>query len=221
MPVVVCVFCSTHFANDRYTVKTVWNTRRKVRVPGAGKRVFRPRPQSEWVSTEAPHLRVVSDELASAVRRRLEAVKSMFGREGGGLTVGPKRYLFPGLLKCAVCGGSIALVSGKGRHGAHRYGCSVHHQRGHSVCENAALVRRDALEQSLLKGLVASVLRIEVISFSNAVDTAFGFSRGRKCPAPGYTSLAAREANDARSTAASGGLSATPSLAPYRTIEGT
>ena len=133
----VCVFCSAHLLNSRYTGRTVWNTRRKVRVPETGKRVFRPRPQSEWVTTETPHLRVVSDELASAVRRRLEAVQSMFGREGGGLTVGPKRYLFSGLLKCSVCGGSIALVSGRGRHGADRYGCSVHHQRGDSVCENA------------------------------------------------------------------------------------
>jgi site-specific DNA recombinase len=130
--------------------------------------VFRPRPQSEWVRAEAPHLRVVSDELASAVRRRLEAVKSMFGREGGSLTVGPKRYLFSGLLKCSVCGGSIALVSGRGRHGADRYGCSVHRQRGDSVCENAALVGRDELEQSLLKGLADSVLRIEVIDYAVA-----------------------------------------------------
>ena len=164
-----CVSSVRHILlNGRYTGKTVWNTRRKVRVPGTGKRVFRPRPQSEWVRAEAPHLRVVSDELASAVRRRLEAVKSMFGREGGGLTVGPKRYLFSGLLKCSVCGGSIALVSGRGRHGADRYGCSVHYQRGDSVCENAALVRRDELEQSLLKGLADSVLRIEVIDYAVA-----------------------------------------------------
>ena len=164
-----CVSSVRHILlNGRYTGNTVWNTRRKVRVPGTGKRVFRPRPQSEWVRAEAPHLRVVSDELASAVRRRLEAVKSMFGREGGGLTVGPKRYLFSGLLKCSVCGGSIALVSGRGRHGADRYGCSVHYQRGDSVCENAALVRRDELEQSLLKGLADSVLRIEVIDYAVA-----------------------------------------------------
>jgi len=92
----------------------------------------------------------------------------MFGREGSGLTIGPKRYLFSGLLKCSVCGGSIALVSGRGRHGADRYGCSVHHQRGGSVCENSTLVRRDELEQSLLKGLADAVLRVEVIDYAVA-----------------------------------------------------
>ena len=118
---------SSRLLNTRHTGKTTWNTRRKVRVPGTGKRVFRPRPQNEWVTTEAPQLRIVSDELATAVHQRLEAVKSTFGGEGSGLTAGPKRYLFSGLLKCSVCGGSIALVSGRARHGADRYGCSVHH----------------------------------------------------------------------------------------------
>jgi hypothetical protein len=44
----------------------------------------------------------------------------------------------------------------------------VHYQRGDSVCENATLVRRDELEQSLLKGLADSVLRIEVIDYEVA-----------------------------------------------------
>jgi len=39
--------------------------------------------------------------------RRLE------GQESSGLIVGPRRYLFSGLLKCAECGGSITLVSGR------------------------------------------------------------------------------------------------------------
>ena len=34
------------------------------------------------------------------------------------------------------------------------------------MCENAALVRRDELEQSLLKGLADSVLRVEVIDYA-------------------------------------------------------
>jgi len=70
--------------------------------------------------------------------------------EPSGLIVGPRRYLFSGLLKCAECGGSITLVSGRGRNGADRYGCSLHHQRGVTVCSNSLLVRRDELEESLL-----------------------------------------------------------------------
>jgi site-specific DNA recombinase len=164
-----CVSSVRHILlNTRYAGKTTWNTRRKIRVPGTGKRVFRPRPRTEWVISETPHLRIVTDELATAVRRRLQTVKQMFGKDGGGLAAGPKRYLFSGLLKCGVCGGSIALVCGRGRHGADRYGCSLHHQRGDSVCRNRLLVRRDELEESLLRGLSESVLRTEVIDYAVA-----------------------------------------------------
>ena len=162
-----CVSSVRHILlNTRYTGKTTWNTRRKIRVPGTGKRVFRPRPRTEWVISETPHLRIVTDELATAVRRRLQTVKQMFGKDDSGLASGPKRYLFSGLLKCGVCGGSIALVCGRGRHGADRYGCSLHHQRGDSVCRNRLLVRRDELEESLLRGLSESVLRSEVIDYA-------------------------------------------------------
>jgi site-specific DNA recombinase len=134
-------------------------------VPGTGKRVYRARPESEWVRTDTPHLRIVTDEMFAAVQRRFVTVKKLFGRDGGGLATGPKRYLFSGLLKCAECGGSIALVCGRGRHGADRYGCAIHHQRGDSVCKNTILVRRDVLEESLLRGLTEKVLRTQVVEY--------------------------------------------------------
>ncbi len=144
--------------NRKYVGKTIWNTKRKLRVPGTSKRVYRPRPES-WTTLDTPHLRIVSDELFAAAGRRFEKVKRTLGRPGqesSGLIVGPRRYLFSGLLKCAECGGSITLVSGRGRNGADRYGCSLHHQRGVTVCSNSLLVRRDELEESLLKGLSES-----------------------------------------------------------------
>jgi Recombinase/Resolvase, N terminal domain len=95
-----CVSSVRHILlNTRYTGKTTWNTRRKIRVPGTSKRVVRPRPHTEWVISETPHLRIVTDELATAVRRRPQTVKQMFGNFGGGLAAGPKRYLFLRSLK--------------------------------------------------------------------------------------------------------------------------
>ncbi|PYT71900.1 MAG: hypothetical protein DMG41_07700 [Acidobacteria bacterium] len=157
--------------NRKYVGKTIWNTKRKLRVPGTSKRVYRRRPESEWTTLDTPHLRIVSDELFAAAGRRFEKVKRTLGRPGqksSGLIVGPRRYLFSGLLKCAECGGSITLVSGRGRNGADRYGCSLHHQRGVTVCSNSLLVRRDELEESLLKGLSESVLETEVVDYAVA-----------------------------------------------------
>ena len=110
---------------------------------------------------DAPQLRIVSNELFASVQRRFRTVKQMVGREGSGLAVRPKRYLFSWLLKCGQCGGSIALVSGRGRHGADRYGCSLNPQRENSICTNTLLVRRDELGESLLCGLAESALRTE------------------------------------------------------------
>jgi DNA invertase Pin-like site-specific DNA recombinase len=164
-----CVSSVRHILrNRRYAGRIVWNTRRKVRVPGTGKRVFRARPESEWVTVDAPHLRIVSDEALAAVTRRFETVKRVFARDGSGLAIGQQRYLFSGLLKCGECGGSIVLVCGRGRHGADRYGCSLHHQRGDTVCSNALLVRRDDLEDRLLQRLSEAVLREEVIDYAIA-----------------------------------------------------
>ena len=165
-----CVSSVRHvLLNRRYVGKIVWNTRRKIRVPGTNKRVFRPRPESEWIVQDAPQLRIVSEEVFAGAARRFERVKRIYGRtgqEGNGLIAGPRRYLFSGLLKCSVCGGSITLVCGRGRNGADRYGCSIHHQRGDSECTNSLLVRRDELERDLLRGLSEDVLRTEVIDFA-------------------------------------------------------
>ena len=49
--------------NERYLGKLVWNKKRKIRVPGTGRLVYRARPESEWVTVEAPHLRIISDDL--------------------------------------------------------------------------------------------------------------------------------------------------------------
>ena len=167
-----CVSSVRHvLLNRKYIGKTVWNTKRKLRVPGTSKRVYRQRPEAEWTILDAPHLRIVSDELFAAAGLRFEKVKRTLGRPGqesSGLIAGPRRYLFSGLLKCAECGGSITLVSGRGRNGADRYGCSVHHQRGNSACTNSLVVRRDELEERLLKGLSESVLKTEVVDYAVA-----------------------------------------------------
>jgi site-specific DNA recombinase len=158
-----CVSSVRHILlNQKYAGQILWNTRRKVRTPGTGKSVFRARPESEWVRLDAPQLRIIDHELFARVAARFGTVRRVFSRDGnGGLAIGPKKYLFSGILKCGECGGSVVLVCGRGRHGADRYGCSLHNQRGESICRNGLLVRRDELEESLLRGLSESVLRPE------------------------------------------------------------
>src|SRR5207249_2175313 len=167
--------------NRKYVGKTIWNTKRKLRVPGTSKRVYRPRPESEWATLDTPHLRIVSDELFAAAGRRFEKAKQTLGRPGqesSGLIVGPRRYLFSGLLKCAECGGSITLVSGRGRNGADRYGCSLHHQRGVTVCSNSRRWKRSVMESIRRSAISALPLSLAMLyQISSSSNSTYGASR--------------------------------------------
>jgi hypothetical protein len=85
--------------NERYRGVVIWNRTRKIRDPQTGRRVQRLRPQSEWKVQEAPHLRIVSEEVWQAVQRRLSSVKTAFANgESSGLAPArtPHPICFPG-----------------------------------------------------------------------------------------------------------------------------
>lgn len=105
-----CVSSVRHILkNDRCAGQIIWNTKRKVRVPGTGRRIYSRRTRSEWVVTPAPHLRIVSEELFASVERRFEVTQRLWGAgvEVKGLTRGHAKqvYLFSGLLVRGECGG--------------------------------------------------------------------------------------------------------------------
>ena len=72
--------------NERYRGTAVWNRTRKVRDPRTGRRVQRLRQRTEWTVVDAPHPRIVSDEIWQAVKNRLESGNATFSsRVGAGL----------------------------------------------------------------------------------------------------------------------------------------
>ena len=155
--------------NDRYCGTVVWNRTQKVRDPGTGRRVQRVRPRTEWTVVDAPHLRIVSDEVWSAVKNRLTAVVGEFSNgEGKGLCSRSysAQYLFSGFLKCGVCGSNIVLISGRGGVGWAKYGCPMNQNRG--MCANSVVVRRDRLEAELIFGFKREVIREDLAAFAIA-----------------------------------------------------
>lgn len=163
-----CVSSVRHILkNRRYKGQIIWNTKRKVRVPATGRRIYRRRPESEWVVTNAPELQIVSDELFAAVERRFVITQKLWGVGSSGLSRGQQKqvYLFSGLLKCGECGGSITLVGGRAKTSRSVYGCSLHAQRGDSVCMNGLTIQRQLLEERILSGLQDRVLREEFIDY--------------------------------------------------------
>jgi DNA invertase Pin-like site-specific DNA recombinase len=153
--------------NERYCGIVIWNRTRKVRDPRSGRRVQRVRPQSEWKIQQAPHLRIVSEELWRGVQSRLSSVKTAFANgESAGLCTRAYSapYLLSGFLKCGICGSKMVVVSGRGQSGRSRYGCPLKHARG--ICENSLHIRQDRLESEVIEGLQREVLREDVARYA-------------------------------------------------------
>jgi site-specific DNA recombinase len=143
--------------NELYVGRLVWNRQRFVKDPEMDRRQARPNPEGEWVVEEVPALRIVSDELWSSVKDRQSTTRqAIVGDRGVRSELARRpRYLFSGLLTCGACGGGYTLV------GARHYGCANTRNRG--TCDNRLTIRRDVLEETVLRGLKDNLLRPELI----------------------------------------------------------
>ena len=141
--------------NEMYVGRIVWNRQRFVKDPDTGKRQARPNPESEWVTQDAPELRIVDEELWQAVKDRQGS--NRIERDNAGTadvtTVNTRRrpkYLFSGLTRCACCGGGYSAIS------ASLIGCSTARNKG--TCDNRVNIRRDELEARVLAALRTRML---------------------------------------------------------------
>ena len=135
----------------------VWNKVRYVRDPETGRRVTRPNPQSEWKTSDAPHLRIVDDELWFKVQDRL----GVHGDSGGRKHRVAKRRLLSGLLKCGVCGSGMT-VNGGGD-GRSRILCSRHR-------ESASCAHKRSYYLDTVEAIVVGVLR-KALAEPNLIHT--------------------------------------------------
>ena len=150
-----------------YRGEIVWNrTRKRNRW---GQQDQRARPSAEWMHVSVPDLRVVSEELWSAAHSRLATIKAHLETASGGQSGGRRRdidshYLLPGFARCAVCGGSLGVVSRQhGQQRAHFYACIAYHKRGTAVCGNGLSMRIERVDMAVLSSLAGDVLRPAVV----------------------------------------------------------
>ncbi|WP_422120100.1 recombinase family protein [Hyphomonas polymorpha] len=133
--------------NELYIGRRIWNRRHKVTDPFTGKKRMRANPQSDWICTEAPELRIVDDDLWEAVKRR--QVKYSNKR---GAAKRPSRLL-SGLLECGACGGPMSICA------KDRYGCSAHREKG--TCSNNRTILSTEIEARVMQGLKRAMLHPE------------------------------------------------------------
>jgi site-specific DNA recombinase len=133
--------------NELYIGRLVRNRLRYIKDPEAGKRVSRLNPESEWIVQDAAALRIVDQPLWDRIKSRQRALEGNLrpGRLPGYWDRRRPRYLFTGLMRCAVCGGGIINFN------KIYIGCANARNKG--TCDNQATMRRDDLETAVLEGL--------------------------------------------------------------------
>jgi DNA invertase Pin-like site-specific DNA recombinase len=142
-----------------YKGEVVWNQSRKR--DGWGKKRQQARPQSEWMRTSVPALRIVSEELWTRAHAQLEGRTAQFT---GSRAYCESRYLLSGLARCSLCGGGFASHSRT--HGKERvkfYACTSHWKRGPEVCGNGLVGRMDLIDGEILATLRDDILRPSVV----------------------------------------------------------
>jgi site-specific DNA recombinase len=139
--------------NELYIGRLVWNRLRYVKDPDTGKRVSRPNPPSEWVTTAVPELRIVDDGLWNQVKaRQLEMRRVASNGDPKQFNRARRpRYLFSGLTKCAECGGGYVM------YWRDRLACFGARSRG--TCTNRLTISRQEVEERVLVALRDKLMR--------------------------------------------------------------
>lgn len=152
--------------NELYLGRLVWNRLHYVKDPSTGKRISRLNPESEWIVTEVPALRIVDDELWQAVKAKQKEIAEKYVNVTAAIrehhsnnrinSARRPKSLFSGLVFCGCCDGPYTL------RGADRFVCSAHVSNG--SCSNGRTLARSALERRVLDGLKDRLLAPDVVA---------------------------------------------------------
>lgn len=129
--------------NRLYIGQMVWNRSKWIKDPETGQRKRVNRPETDWLIKHIPELRIISDDLWEAVRKRMDAGRDEFGNKP---YTKAAQTLLGGLLRCPYCGGAVVAVNSRS------YGCAATKDRGKAVCEGI-IMKKSVVEQRLIEYL--------------------------------------------------------------------
>ena len=144
---------------ERYRGILTWNKREKTYKGGTKVRV--PRDKSEWTRFEAPHLRIIDDELWLAAHAQMRQLTKQRSPKRGGR---PPRHLLSGFARCGQCGGPLSVTNGKSSYQSVKvYACSYSRDRGKTVCSNTLRRPVSAVNQAVIDWITSNVLSEELV----------------------------------------------------------
>jgi len=142
--------------NEMFIGKYIWNkTTTKINPETDGKRMVVNDPGT-WAVFENQDIRIVSDELWAAAKKRQKEIKKLAQGGFNKTKILYSEHLLTKLAKCGTCGGSFGIVSG----GPHKkYGCSTNWNKGKYVCPNNTKIKGRAFEEAIVLTLCRELLK--------------------------------------------------------------
>ncbi|MDI1430215.1 recombinase family protein [Polyangium sorediatum] len=113
----------------------------------------------EVVVVDAPHLRIVPEELWEAVQKRIQS-NERHSTDGGR----PASYLLSGILRCGECGGPLTVVNGKkGYDPIKVYTCCRRRDRGGQVCASTLRRQVETVDTAVLAWVSREIMTEELL----------------------------------------------------------
>jgi site-specific DNA recombinase len=142
--------------NELYIGKYTWNRTTYKKNPKTGKAKSIINPPEKWSVIDKPELRIVSDYLWAAVKKRQNEVK---GKTKG--VFNKAKHLYSGnpltrIALCGSCGGTYGVVSG-GKYP--KYGCTRNHTGGSNACPNTTKIKKELLEEAVIAALCKEIIK--------------------------------------------------------------
>jgi DNA invertase Pin-like site-specific DNA recombinase len=146
------------YSRERLVGREVFRTTRQEKNRTTGKVRYVKLPQDQWLVRESPHLRILPDELADAVRTKLNLAAQSFGRTAKDRTKKAHRAdLYPKVLIRPICGGcGTPMILGRSL-GKYQSFCCFNALHGIHGCTNRGYKSARIIDEAVLGTVMATL----------------------------------------------------------------
>ncbi|WP_373277418.1 recombinase family protein [Formivibrio citricus] len=151
--------------NPRYTGTIIYGQHRNTYKKGRAK-LREAQDEANWVQIQRPELRIVDEQLWSAVQTRLAAEAEAYSSQSAGLIDRQRhsQYLLSGLMVCGVCEHRMVAIRNSYGGGSTRcsivsYMCGGYKKSGQTRCSNSVRKPAEMFETEILR-----ILKTEFLS---------------------------------------------------------
>ena len=186
------------YSRERLVGREVFRVTRQEKNRHSGKVRYVKLPQDQWLVRESPHLRILTDELAAAVRAKLNLAAQSFGKTAKDRTKKVHRTdLYPKVLIRPVCGGcGTPMILGRSL-GKYQSFCCFNALHGIHGCTNRGYKSARIIDEAVL-GIVMATLFTDGFIADLTADVNARLAELARRPIPSTKKLEQEIANEDR-----------------------